>query len=199
MIALHQMGSRSRAWGAALAAAWLMAGCGSLPPAADAVGSIGSMVTPYRIDVVQGNFVSREQVEALRPGMPKPQVRDMLGTPLLMSVFHANRWDYVFSYQRPGEVAQRRRVTVFFEGDLLDRVEADPLPSEAEFVASLAGRRKPGEPPVLQASEQALAEFARQQAKAAGSAADAPAADAPAADAPAAPPLVNYPPLEPPQ
>ena len=172
-----------------LAAALMLAGCSSFQSAANAVGSIGSVVSPYKIDILQGNFVSREQAEAIRPGMPKAQVRDILGTPLLVSVFHADRWDYVFTYRRAGEPVQQRKLTAFFKGDLLDRVEADELPSEAEFVASLDGRRREGKPPVLQASDESLREFARQNA--------AQTAPAPAAsDAPEAPPIVNYPPLE---
>ncbi len=50
-----------------------------------------SLVNPYRPEVVQGNFVSREQVQALRPGMPRQTVRDILGTPLVTSLFHSDR------------------------------------------------------------------------------------------------------------
>ena len=49
-------------------------------------------ITPYKVDVVQGNFISKEQVDLLKPGMTRAQVRDVLGTPLLTSVFHADRW-----------------------------------------------------------------------------------------------------------
>jgi outer membrane protein assembly factor BamE len=166
-----------------------VSGCSSFRSAADAVGSFGSVVTPYKVDVVQGNFVSREQVQAIRPGMPKNQVKDILGTPLLVSAFHADRWDYVFTIRRAGQPLQQRKLTVFFKGDLLDKVEADELPSEAEFVSSLDGRRKPGAAPVLQASEESLKEFARQNAD------KTPSAGQPA-DMPLAPPIVNYPPLE---
>jgi outer membrane protein assembly factor BamE len=58
--------------------------------------------------VVQGNFVSREQVEFLKPGMTRQQVRDVLGTPLVASLFHADRWDYVFTWSA---AAPRRRST----------------------------------------------------------------------------------------
>ena len=51
-------------------------------------------VTPFRVEVVQGNFVSKEQVQALRAGMSRNQVKDILGTPLIASVFHSDRWDY---------------------------------------------------------------------------------------------------------
>src|SRR2546427_4714257 len=55
-----------------------LAGCSSLDGAAHRVANV---VTPYKVEVVQGNFVSREQVEALQPGMSRQQVRDILGTP----------------------------------------------------------------------------------------------------------------------
>jgi outer membrane protein assembly factor BamE len=67
---------------------------------------IASVVTPYKVDVVQGNFISREQVEALQAGMGRQQVRDILGTPLITSLFHADRWD-MFSLQRPGQPYSR--------------------------------------------------------------------------------------------
>jgi hypothetical protein len=59
-------------------------------------------ITPYKIDVIQGNFVSKEQVEQLRPGMTRDQVKATLGTPLMASLFHADRWDYVFTLKRQG-------------------------------------------------------------------------------------------------
>src|SRR3990167_7709544 len=58
---------------------------------------ITSLVTPYKIDIVQGNVVTREQAQALKVGMSRAQVRDVLGSPLLASVFHSDRWEYVFN------------------------------------------------------------------------------------------------------
>jgi outer membrane protein assembly factor BamE len=115
-----------------------------------------NVVTPYKIDIVQGNFVSREQVAALKDGMSRAQVRDILGTPLLTSIFHADRWDYVFTFKRQGAESQARRVTVFFKDDVLAKVQADALPSEAEFVASLDSGRKVGKVPVLEMPEDSL-------------------------------------------
>lgn len=115
---------------------------------------LASVVTPYKIDIVQGNFVSREQVEALKPGMSRVQVRNILGTPLLTSIFHADRWDYVFTFKRQGVEPQARTVTVFFKGDVLERVQADPLPTEAEFVASLDSGRQVVKVPVLEMTEE---------------------------------------------
>lgn len=113
-------------------------------------------LTPYKVDVIQGNFVSKEQVAALRPGMPRTQVKDILGTPLITDVFHADRWDYVFTLKRQGVAPQAYKFTVFFSGDQLARSEGDDMPSEADFIASLDNKRKLGKVPVLEATEEQL-------------------------------------------
>ena len=138
-------------WSSVLA--FSLAACSTVDSASSRLISV---VTPYKIDIVQGNFVSREQAAALRVGMSRTQVRDLLGTPLLTSIFHADRWDYVFTFQRQGVTPQARRVTVFFDGDVLAHTEADELPSEAEFVSSLDSGRRSGQVPVLEASEDSL-------------------------------------------
>ena len=161
-----------------------------------ACSSIGSStrsalnsVTPYKVEVVQGNFVSKEQVEALKPGMTRQQVREILGTSLLSDVFHGNRWDYVFTIRRQGVEAQQRRLTVFFNGELLDRYEGDPMPSEEEFVAALDTRaRSSGKVPKLEASEDELKKFDPKKD------ADAPKDAQPTQPLPPLPP--SYPPLE---
>jgi outer membrane protein assembly factor BamE len=137
----------------------------------------------YKSEVVQGNFVSREQVQALRAGMPRQAVRDVLGTPLVTSVFHADRWDYAFTIRRQGTEPQQRRFSVFFKNDQLDRVEGDVLPTEAEFAAKLDNRRPPTKLPELKASEADLAKFPSK-----------PSAGVSAPATPSAP--VSYPPLE---
>ncbi len=167
---------------ALLAFASLLSACSSFNGASR---SISSIVTPYQIDVVQGNVVSSEQVALLRTGMDRNTVRDILGTPLLQSVFHADRWDYIFTFRRKGQEPQQRKVAVFFKANLLERFEADPLPSEAEFVASLDTGRKTGKVPNLVASEEDLKKFEP---------AGKPAVVA--APKPAAPLPETYPPLE---
>jgi outer membrane protein assembly factor BamE len=96
----------------------------------------------YKTDIAQGNFVSKEQVAALKPGMPRLQVADILGTPLLVSVFHADRWEYVFSLKRQGIETPSYKLTVFFKGDLLDKVDGSNMPTEQEFIDALAGFKK---------------------------------------------------------
>jgi outer membrane protein assembly factor BamE len=132
---------------AALLALVVVTGCSSVPTA---------LVKVYQIDVVQGNVVTREQVQALRAGLPKPVVRDILGSPLVTSVFHGDRWDYVFGFSRQGQAMQQRRFTVYFKDGALERFEGDDLPSEADFVATLDRRPVKGDAPVLQATEEQL-------------------------------------------
>ncbi|AMO23371.1 hypothetical protein GCM10027034_41160 [Ramlibacter solisilvae] len=169
---------------AAVVAVLAAAGCSSFDSASR---QIAGVVTPYKIEVVQGNFVSREQVEALKPGMSRQQVRDILGTPLVASVFHSSRWDYVFTIKRQGVPPQQRKLAVFFNGEALERFDGDTMPSESEFVATLDNKRQGAKVPPLEASEESLKRFAQER--------KAPAPK-PAAAAEPAPVTANYPPLE---
>jgi outer membrane protein assembly factor BamE len=103
-------------------------------------------------------------------------------------LFHDNRWDYVFTLKRQGLPQQRRQLTVFFNGENMERVEGDAMPSEAEFVATLDRRGKGGKVPPLVATEEQLRAIST-KTPAAAAAAAAPPPAAPAT-------TVNYPPLE---
>ncbi len=165
--------------GASMAA---LAGCSSLNGASNRIAGI---VKPYKVDVVQGNFVSREQVQALQPGMSRQQVREILGTPLVTSLFHADRWEYVFTLKRAGEEIQTRKLTVFFKGDVLDRSEGDEMPTETEFVATLGAHGDKPKVPVLEATPDQLSKYPVPP-KPAASASQAPSVPLPS----------SYPPLE---
>jgi outer membrane protein assembly factor BamE len=129
----------------------LGSGCAITSPQADRV--LG-LVTPYRIDVTQGNVVTKELAAQVKPGMSREQVRDVLGSPLLTSAFHGDRWDYVFTFRRQGVPFQQRSVVAHFKGNVLDRLEAADLPAENEFVASIRPQRLRGREPVLALSEE---------------------------------------------
>ncbi len=165
---------------AAALAASLLAGCASLQSSDNLLG----MITPYRIEVVQGNVVTQEQIARVRPGLTRSQVRDVMGSPLLTDPFHADRWDYVFTIRRQGAEPQRRAVVLLFDGDTLKSVDAPPLPSERDFVASIdtfKSRRDAGTLALTEEQRKALPLPAKTD------------------DAPPAPagPAREYPPLEP--
>ena len=138
---------------------------------------------PYIPEVVQGNFVSKEQRQAISPGMARAQVKDILGTPLVTSLFHADRWDYAFSIRRQGVPPQSFQLTVFFKNDVVSSVDSGDLPSESEFVERLIVQRKAATVSNLQASEEDLKKF--------------PAPKAADRAQPAAALPASYPPLEP--
>lgn len=119
-------------WLSSLSLALLLCACSGLP-------NLTSAITPYRMDVRQGNMVTQEMVAQLKPGMTKDQVRFALGTPLVSDVFHADRWDYVYRFKPGRGEAQQRRLTVFFEDGRLARVAGDVVAAEeGESAAAVA-------------------------------------------------------------
>jgi outer membrane protein assembly factor BamE len=105
--------------------------------------------------VQQGNVVTKEMVDQLRESMSRDQVRFLLGTPLLTSIFHTDRWDYVYYLQRgTGDERQLRRLVVLFKDDRLASYASDEMPSESEADNLILGRHPkpvpkapPKEPP----------------------------------------------------
>jgi outer membrane protein assembly factor BamE len=84
----------------------------------------------YKVDIQQGNIITQEMIDQLRPGMTKRQVVFVMGTPLVRDPFDQDRWDYVYSYQPGGEERGQERVTMFFENDLLTHFTGDFKPTE---------------------------------------------------------------------
>ena len=126
----------------------------------DPMSKLVGKINPYRVELIQGNVVTQEQVQVIRPGMNKNQIKEVLGTPLIVSLFHANRWDYAFTIRRQGQAIQQRRLSVFFENDAMTHFDADPLPSEAEFAARIDIRRpSTAKIPPLVATPDQLAPF----------------------------------------
>jgi outer membrane protein assembly factor BamE len=95
------------------AAASLAAGCATIETYAPTLRSFGV----YKLDINQGNFLSQDMVDKLRVGQTKTQVRQILGTPLLVSAFRDSRWDYVYEFTRQGRVVEHRTFTAYFVDD----------------------------------------------------------------------------------
>ena|SRR3982751_6675503 len=113
--------------------ALLLAGCSSVPS------------LPYKIEVQQGNVITQEMVDKLKPGMTRSQVRFVLGSPMISDAFHDNRWDYVYRLEQEGRLVEQRKLVVFFEDDKLVRIGGNfsqvafsrPEPSPAAQPSSL--------------------------------------------------------------
>lgn len=95
-------------------------------------------ISPHKIDVQQGNVVDQETVDKLKPGLTRSQVRFLLGTPLVVDPFRDNRWDYVYNYRTGGKLTAQKRLTVFFDRDVMSRIETEgfdhPVP-QADLAA----------------------------------------------------------------
>ena len=89
----------------------LLAGCSSVP----------SLL--YKIEIQQGNIITQEMVDKLKPGMTRSQVRFALGSPMISDPFHENRWDYVYRLEQKGQLVEQRNLTVYFDGDKLVRID----------------------------------------------------------------------------
>ena len=85
----------------------------------------------YRINVEQGNVVNAEMIEKLRPGLNKRQVRYIMGTPLIEDSFHEDRWDYRYLLRNGTETSAETRLTLWFDGEELARVEGPDAPEWA--------------------------------------------------------------------
>ena len=94
-------------------------------------GGCANVHFPYVINVQQGNAVTPEMVAKLKPGMSRAQVRFIMGTPLTVDLFRADRWDYMYEFHKAGVLTEKRRVSVFFKGDALERVEQVGMGKEA--------------------------------------------------------------------
>ena len=154
-----------------------------------------SLISPYRIDIQQGNVVTQEMVSKLKVGMTRSQVRFVLGSPLVTDMFHGDRWDYVYTMQKQGKPEERRRLTVIFDGDKLATLEGDvvlsdkalepPPAPKAPSTITISSEPKPT--PKEEAAKAAAAKAAAAKAEAAkAEAAKAEAAKAEAAKAEAA-------------
>jgi outer membrane protein assembly factor BamE len=105
-----------------------------------ACGNIGNMDFPgvYKISIPQGNIITQDMVDQLRPGMTKRQVIFVMGTPLVRDPFHQDRWDYVYNFQPGGGIRGQERVSVFFVEDALTNFTGDFTPtSEADETAEI--------------------------------------------------------------
>ena len=106
-------------------------------------------LSPYRIDIQQGNVVTQDMVAKLAPGMTRQQVRFVLGTPPIVDPFRRDRWDYVYYLDKGGKVVEHRHLILLFEGDTLKRIEGDVVPagstepSSAKVIGNGSAEEKP--------------------------------------------------------
>jgi outer membrane protein assembly factor BamE len=129
----------------------LVAACGWMPTL--------PYISPYKMDIQQGNIVTQEMVSKLQPGMSRSQVRFALGTPLVADMFHADRWDYVYRLDKGGKTVEERKFVAVFSGDKLVRIEGDVVPAPSKpAMPEPAPVEKPAAKPEPAATDQPAAQ-----------------------------------------
>lgn len=137
----------------------LIAGC-----AADSAVNkyVPNIVTPYRMDIQQGNFVTQDMVDKLQVGQSRDQVRFILGTPLLADSFHGKRWDYPFRASKGWNDPQRAHLVVMFGEDeklvcwratVPQPKSAEAVPEQKGFFSGMLGSRSSSGPTTLVSSD----------------------------------------------
>jgi outer membrane protein assembly factor BamE len=128
---------------AIVCAALLAGGCNVLGTYMPMIEQFGV----YKLDINQGNYLAQDQVERLKVGMTKPQVRTILGTPLLVSPFRPEQWEYVYEFKRQGRPAEHRNFVAYFVDDKLARWEGDEMPpSMAALNRAASAKSLPPDP-----------------------------------------------------
>ena len=102
-------------------------------PSLARVPSVADLPFIYKVDIQQGNVITQEMLAQLRIGMDKKKVNFVMGSPIIMDTFHGNRWDYLYTVQTKGGRPKRRRITLFFENELLARIEGNVVPAAGQI------------------------------------------------------------------
>ena len=138
--ALAGVGARVAAFAFAGA---VLGGCSVLGTYMPIVEQVGV----YKLDINQGNYLAQDQIDRLRAGQSPQQVRAILGTPLLLSPFRPDRWDYVYEFKRQGRPLEHRTFAVYFVEGKLARWEGDEMPqSVAALNRAAASKSLPHDP-----------------------------------------------------
>jgi outer membrane protein assembly factor BamE len=114
-----------------IAISMLLVACSNM-----SASKLPTLLEPYKMDIRQGNAVTPEMRARLKLGMTRKQVHLLLGTALIQDPFHANRWDYYYSFSHQGELEQHSLLTLYFEGDTLVRIDDNGKVSNAPLRAT---------------------------------------------------------------
>ncbi len=92
-------------------------------------------LAPHKIEVQQGNLITPEMRDKIKVGMSTAMVRSILGTPLINDIFHPKRWDYVYSLEKGGKLVEKQRMTLYFDGERLTRIDDNNMPIQPQVVS----------------------------------------------------------------
>ena len=83
----------------------------------------------HKVTVQQGNVITQRMVDELKPGLTRSQVAFIMGEPVFRNTFDDDRWDYLYLIEIPGVYKEQKRLTVFFDGDVMTHWDGDFTPT----------------------------------------------------------------------
>ena len=78
---------------------------------------------PHKLDLQQGNTIKLEQLESIKIGMTKTEVRKIMGSPMLADPFHNQRWDYIYRFIPNKGFERKSLLTLYFKDDVLVKID----------------------------------------------------------------------------
>ena len=85
----------------------------------------------YKLSIQQGNVITQEMVDRLKPGMTRNQVEFVMGKPVLADPFKQDQWVYVYTLEVPDYFIQKFKMVLTFEDDTLATIAGDYVPQDA--------------------------------------------------------------------
>ena len=99
-----------------------------------ALAALALTACVYRIDIQQGNLLDENDINQVDLGMTRSQVQFLLGTPMVPDAFDDSRWDYYYFYSsRKFDQPLKRRLTVYFADERVQRVENQGVPTQTDL------------------------------------------------------------------
>src|SRR3982751_6854226 len=115
----------------------------ALLPLLLAAGALFASGCVYKMNIQQGNFLVADSVSQLKEGMTRSQVRFLLGTPMVPVAFDDSRWDYYYFFSsRKIKEPLKRRLTVYFQDEKVQRIENLGVPTQADLAQIEADLKK---------------------------------------------------------
>lgn len=122
----------------------ILAGVLLVTSACSSVGhSLAGMVSPYRPDIRQGNYIDGSALERLRVGMSRDQVRYLLGSPLVLDLFDPDRWAYVYRFQPGDGPVVQRKISIRFADGKVAEIDDEGFEATAAVEVPTAGEPAP--------------------------------------------------------
>lgn len=89
----------------------------------------------YKIDIQQGNILAPKQVQQLKLGMSKEQVRYLLGQPLVIDTFNSDIWNYYYSLKQGNGDSSSDQLKLVFSDNKLSEMSGPALTKAGQIKA----------------------------------------------------------------